>query len=48
MYIVQKKSSIPSGERQYACEVCNKALSQKSSLITHQRIHSGEHAFTCV
>jgi uncharacterized Zn-finger protein len=27
--------------------VCNKALIDKRSLVTHQHIHSGEHPFSC-
>jgi len=34
------------GERPYVCEICNKAFSNKSHLITHQRFHSGDH-YTC-
>jgi KRAB domain-containing zinc finger protein len=31
---------ILSGERRYACEVCNKAFRLQSSLVIHQRMHS--------
>ena len=40
-------SDIHGGEHPYSCEVCNKAFSHKSILLTHQRVHSGERPYTC-
>jgi len=31
----------------FLCEVCHKAFSTRSNLITHKRIHSGERPYVC-
>jgi KRAB domain-containing zinc finger protein len=31
----------------YACDVCHKTFSHRSSLTTHARIHSGDKPFAC-
>jgi KRAB domain-containing zinc finger protein len=35
------------GKHSFRCAVCNKAFSYKSSLVTHQRICSGEQPYCC-
>ena len=34
-------------ERPYVCEMCNRAFSQKNTLIRHKRTHSGERPYVC-
>lgn len=39
--------AIPVGEKPHKCQVCGKAFSQSSNLITHSRKHTGFKPFGC-
>jgi len=41
------RHQLHSVERPYVFDVCNKAYSDKNSLINHKYIHSGECHYTC-
>ncbi|XP_069615629.1 gastrula zinc finger protein XlCGF57.1-like isoform X1 [Ranitomeya imitator] len=43
----KKKSNHHKYERQYSCSECGRCFTQKSSLVVHQRIHTGERPFSC-
>lgn len=38
---------LPVGEKPHKCQVCGKAFSQSSNLITHSRKHTGFKPFGC-
>lgn len=40
-------SRIFAGEKPHKCQVCGKAFSQSSNLITHSRKHTGYKPFSC-
>ncbi|KAG8232301.1 hypothetical protein J437_LFUL011242 [Ladona fulva] len=38
---------IHTGEKPYACAVCNKMFSRQSTLWNHRRVHTGEKPYRC-
>ena len=43
--VVHKR--LRSGEKPFACSVCEYRCSRKSNLVVHERVHSGEKPFAC-
>ena len=45
--VAQHSTALSLSKRKYQCEVCGRSFSRSNTLITHNRIHTGDRPFPC-